>query len=100
MSDGRLPAAPPPRDPSGPVPPPGRRWNLLAIASLVLGVLSFLLSWYGIIGVAAVVTGIIALRQIGATRQRGRWLAGAGVLLGALAVVIVIALVLIGRAAG
>lgn len=58
--------------------PPDSGTNGLAIASLVLGIL-----WMGgAASVAAVITGVVARRQLSRTGQRGDGLAIAGIVLG------------------
>jgi hypothetical protein len=72
------------------------RQNVLAIASFVLGAISLMHAGTLFVdGAAGVVVGIMALRQLGtpppaATRDKGRGLAWAGILLGALSLVIAV----------
>jgi hypothetical protein len=72
------------------------RQNVLAIASFVLGAISLLHAGTLFVdGAAAVVLGVMALRQLRtrpppAARDRGRGLAWAGILLGALSLVIAV----------
>ncbi|MFA7265918.1 MAG: DUF4190 domain-containing protein [Candidatus Nanopelagicales bacterium] len=85
---GGIPAPPPP-PPIGGVPAGGQQANNgLAIASLVVGLVSFLCCSFGFIpGVIAIVLGVIARGQIKTTGQRGDGMALAGIILGAIGVV-------------
>jgi peptidyl-prolyl cis-trans isomerase B (cyclophilin B) len=56
-----------------------RRWNVLAIVSLITGLLA--------LGIVAVVAGHIALRQIRRSGESGRGFAVAGLVLGYLGIV-------------
>jgi len=90
-------------DPSGSIGPAGwsppafRTWNGLSIASFVLGIVW--LFWIGSAG--GLVCGILALRQIGASRgaQRGSALAVIGIVLSSLWLVIGV-FAIIGAVAG
>ena len=94
-----IPAAAPlkaPQTPQAtPMPQGPPRTNGMAIASLVLAIIGFLTSILGIgiiFGVVALILGIIALGQIKANsrQQKGRGMAMAGVILGALSVVMMV----------
>jgi uncharacterized membrane protein len=75
----------PPPGPGYPPPPPAAGTNTLAIASLV----SSLLGWLcGIGPILGLVFGFIALNQIKKTGQGGRGLALAGIIIGAVAIVL------------
>lgn len=65
-------------DPYG-YPPPAGGTNGLALASMVLGICGFLCLVPGLVGI---VLGFVSLPQIRRTRQRGRGMAIAGILLG------------------
>jgi hypothetical protein len=55
--------------------------NAMAVASLVCGILSFIT--LGIIGaIAAIITGVLAQKEIAKTRQKGAGFAKAGLILG------------------
>jgi hypothetical protein len=70
--------------------------NGLAVAALVLGILGFVPP----LGAAAIVLGVMALRQASRRNQGGKGLAIAGIVLGSLAVVSwVVVLVFLARAA-
>lgn len=69
---------------------PYERTNGLAVASLVLGIVSFFFCWAGILtGIVAIVMGIVALNQIKTdASQKGKGLAIAGIVCGSLGVLI------------
>ena len=94
MSD----APPPPEQPAPPQPPAapaGGGTNGLAIASLVLGILSCVC--LGILaGIPAVICGHMALGRIKASGQGGRGLAIVGLVLGYLSIVFTIIFLLMG----
>jgi hypothetical protein len=83
-----------------PEAPRPAKTNTLAIISLVCGILSFPLicCWpIGIpIGIAAVALGFVAQNQITKTREGGGVLATAGIVLGAIMVVVTIILLIVG----
>jgi hypothetical protein len=85
---GQQPGYPPAGAPGGFGQP--QQTSPLAIVSLVLGILSVPCCTFLVLGIAAVVTGVIARRQIDASqgRLKGNGMAMAGVVLGALAIVI------------
>ncbi|GAA1580516.1 MULTISPECIES: DUF1707 and DUF4190 domain-containing protein [Streptomyces] len=84
---GALPAAVPPAFAPHPpplvMPPPQRRVNGLAIASLVMGVMS--LPTFGVSAPGAVITGHIAKAQVRARGEEGAGMATVGLVLGWLA---------------
>ena len=85
------------------VPPgPTGKTNTLAIVSVVCGGLGLPLGCCGVLGLplalAALVCGGIALSQIGKTREQGRGLAITGLALGAVALVLAIAMIVFGAA--
>ena len=73
---------------SGLAPATDRRTNSLAVAALVCSVIP------GLPQLAAIVLGIGALRQIRRTRERGTALAGAGLVIATLALLVTVLLVL------
>ncbi|MGH2819563.1 MAG: DUF4190 domain-containing protein [Actinomycetota bacterium] len=90
----------------GPPPPvaPGYgqpRTNGLAVASMIFGIASLALGvfcYFGILsGPAAIVMGLVARRQIGRSQgtETGAGMALAGIILGAVAVVAVVAFVVL-----
>lgn len=91
-----------PYDPYGPPVPMGT--NNLATASLVTSIIGALLSLFcclgGFLPVVAIVLGIAALNQIRQTNQQGRGLAIAGIVIGAVTVVLLIVLFMVGVAIG
>ncbi|MCU1481367.1 MAG: hypothetical protein JWQ19_2153 [Subtercola sp.] len=83
--------APPPGAPQNPygAPPPGApegRTNVLAIVSLVLGIVSYFTGFFLAIG--AIITGHIALSQIKKTGGKGRGMALGGLILGYVGIVV------------
>ncbi len=82
----------------GPAPAPGR--NGLAVASLVLGIISIPMCFLFVPGLLALIFGIIALNQIkGNPGQSGRGQAIAGLIMGGISLAfIVLAIVLAGDA--
>lgn len=61
--------------------------NSMAVVGLVLGVISLLFNFFGIVGLAAVICSAMGLSQIRQTGQRGKGMAVAGLVLGILAIV-------------
>jgi hypothetical protein len=85
--------------PNYPPPPPGApggygqapsQTSPLAIVSLVTGILGFLCCTFFVLGIAAVVTGFMARKQIAESqgRLKGSGMATAGLVLGVLSIVI------------
>lgn len=75
-----------------PHPAPTQSWNVLAIIGFVLSLLGF--------NIIAIVLGFIALSQIKRTGEKGRGLAIAAIIIGAIAVIIfVIVLIVVAVAA-
>src|ERR1700710_2384837 len=104
-----LPPGPPvpPSDPYGATnpyyaQPPAEKSNVLAIVSLILGIVSYFTGFFLAIG--AVITGHIALGQIKRTGAKGRGMAIAGLILGYVSIlagiVVVIVLIVIFAAIG
>ena len=79
---------------------PQRGGSGLAIAALVLGVLALITSWTvigGVLcGILAIVLGFVALSRAKRGLGRGRGMAITGIVLGALGLVLAIALVSVG----
>lgn len=74
-----------PYQPYTPRPPGGTGGtDGLAITALVLGVVALPMFWIGLVGVSAVVVGIVALTRISRGGRRGRGMAVTGLVLGAL----------------
>jgi len=93
--------APSPPYQSGYPSPPQSRTNGLAIGSLVASILAFPLAFLcGIFGVIAaivgVVLGIVAINQIKQSDEGGRGLAVAGIIVGAVTLLLAVILVLVG----
>lgn len=91
------PAVPAPSPPSGYPPPPATpQQNGLAVASLVLGIVSLACSQC-LTAVPGVILGHIALRQIRASRgtQTGQGLAIGGLVCGYIAIGVTVLLVLV-----
>jgi Domain of unknown function (DUF4190) len=86
----------PPTPPGGygyPPPSQGVGTNGMAVASLVCS----LFGWLCLIGpILGLIFGILALNQIRQTGQRGRGMAIAGIVIGALAIAIITALGILG----
>ncbi|MGC3971831.1 MAG: DUF4190 domain-containing protein [Pirellulales bacterium] len=82
-----------------PVAPTGN--DGLAITSLVLGICTIVLGWFCLglpLGIAAIVTGVIALGRLKTNGRQGRGLAIAGIATGAVGIIIsiVIAIIVVG----
>ena len=77
---------PAPQQPGWPAPAPGP--DPLAIVALVLGILALPFFWLFLVGIAAIVFGAVALSRIGRTRRGGKGLAIAGIVLGAVSLVL------------
>jgi prepilin-type processing-associated H-X9-DG protein len=73
-------------DPSEPSPP--RQWSGTALLSLAFGLAGFAIPF--IAGLVAIVTGAVAVRQVRTGNLRGRGLAVAGIVTGALSIVFAI----------
>ena len=103
-------APPPPPPPGGPPsgwnPPPAgparRPGNGAGVAALVLGILALFASWIPIFGlvlpVLAVIFGVVGMRKVRRGEATNREMALAGVILGAIALVISLLATLIGAA--
>lgn len=76
------------------------RFNPLAIVSLILGIVGFFIGLFGIVGAVALVLGLVARSQIARTGQRGRGMALAGIILGAIALVFTIVGLIVGYTHG
>lgn len=80
--------------------------NTLATTSIILGVVSVLsVGLLGVmlaflIGIAAIVTGFISLKQIKEKGQKGQGLAVFGIILGFLPILVVVLLAMLGPAIG
>ncbi|ROQ37444.1 uncharacterized protein DUF4190 [Frondihabitans sp. PhB188] len=100
MSDSTPPAAPPSNDAYAQPGAAAGKLNGLAVASLVVGIVgvTFVLSFYGIPGLVALILGIVSRRQIKATGQRGAGFALAGIILGAIGIVIGILSIILASA--
>ena len=108
------PPPPPPPPPGGgypPPPPPGypapggtgaqRSNNPLAIASLVVSLVGLICCGLGFIpGIVGIVLGVIANKQIAETGQNGAGMAKAGIIIGAVVVVLSIIWLIVGFASG
>lgn len=71
----------------------------VAVAALVIGILSLLTSWFvlgGLGGIIALVLGLVALGRIKRNRSGGRGMAITGIVTGALSIVVAIIVVVIG----
>lgn len=81
----------------GAQPEPRRRGSGMAIAALVLGILALLTCWTVIggilLGVVAIVIGIIALRRVKRGEAEGRPMAIIGIVTGALGLALAVGLV-------
>jgi hypothetical protein len=85
----------PPPEPQAPAAPAGGGTNGLAIASLILGILSMVC--LGLLaGIPAVICGHMALGRIKASGQGGRGLAIVGLVLGYISIVATIIFLLMG----
>jgi len=71
---------------------PARKTNVLAILSLCAGLVSFVVCWLGIFtGIAALVLGLVARRQIRDRDEQGGGMAIAGAITGGLAALLYVA---------
>ena len=87
-------SAPPPPDPYAAYR--SQQTNGLAVASMVLGIVGvFFFIFFGIVSILAFVFGWVAIGQINRSggRQGGKGMAVAGVVLGAIEIVIFVALI-------
>jgi hypothetical protein len=80
---------PPPPPPQYGAPTPATGTNPLAIASLVVSVIS-LFSWLctGLLAIVGIVLGVIAMNQIKQSGQGGHGLALAGIIIGAVSILL------------
>ncbi|SFE52492.1 protein of unknown function [Paenibacillus algorifonticola] len=69
---------------NAPFQPPVQKTNGAAIAALVCGITSFIPFIGVLLGIVAVVMGIVSLNQIPKTREQGRGMAIAGLICGAI----------------
>jgi len=93
MSDAPPPPPPEPQAPAAPAA--GGGTNGLAIASLILGILSIVC--LGILaGIPAIICGHMALKRIKESGQGGRGLAIVGLVLGYISIVLTIIFLLMG----
>lgn len=70
---------------------PAVRTNALAVTSMISSIVGFAFAWTGFLAlgvIVGVITGHIALSQIGRTREKGRGMALAGVIVGWIGVAI------------
>lgn len=96
-SAGGYQAAPGPgywQQPQRPVYAPAAKTNVLAIVSLVAGILWFF--WIG--SFVALICGLVALGQTKARNENGRGIAIAGIVLGAIGIVTLVLIVILGLA--
>lgn len=56
--------------------------NSLAIAGFVTAIISLLLNFWGIVGIVATVLSAVAINQVNKSKERGKGLAIAGVIIG------------------
>jgi hypothetical protein len=87
-----------PRDRFGEEPQPrpaGPRTSGAAIASLVMGIISLVCGFLMILGIPAVITGLVAVRRINQSqgKQTGKGLAVTGIVTGALSTLLLVAFV-------
>lgn len=61
--------------------------NSLAIVGFVLGIISFFLNFFGIVGISAVVVSSIALTQISKNSEKGKVFAILGIIFGAINII-------------
>ena len=61
--------------------------NIMAIVGFILGCVSLLINFWGIIGIAALIFSIVGLTQIKNNGGGGKGLAAAGIILGAVGVI-------------
>ena len=62
-------------------------YNVFAIVGFVLGIISFFLNFFGIVGILAVVFSAIGLSQISKNQQKGKVLAILGIIFGAINII-------------
>ena len=74
---------------------PQQQMNVLAIIGFIVACISFLLNFWGIVGIAAVVLSSLGLIQINKNGEKGKKLAIAGIVLGAISIVYAFILLLI-----
>ena len=76
------------------MPPPTAVWQWhtavgggMAVASMVLGIISMFINPLTILGILALILGLVALPQTAGGVRRGRGMAIAGIILGCIAVI-------------
>lgn len=62
-------------------------YNVFAIVGFVLGIISFFLNFFGIVGILAVVFSAIGLSQIPKNQQKGKVLSILGIIFGAINII-------------
>jgi hypothetical protein len=95
MSDS-MPPAPPTNDAYSAPGTTAGRFNVLAIVSFILGIVGFFVSIFGVVSLVALILGIVSRNQAGKAGQRGRGLALAAIILGAVGVVFTIIGLIVG----
>lgn len=76
--------------------PVSTKTNGFAIAGFVLALVSYILSFYGIVGALGLIFSIVGLVQVNKNHQSGKGLAIAGIVLSVIGVILSIILVVLG----
>lgn len=63
------------------------KWNALALTGFILAVISMVIDFYGIVGITGFVLSIVGFFQVRSRGGRGRGLAIAGIVMGAVAII-------------
>ncbi|WP_338555135.1 DUF4190 domain-containing protein [Paenibacillus sp. KS-LC4] len=82
-----------------PYQPPVKKTNGASIAALVCGIVAFIPFFGGLVAIAAVILGIISLKQISYTKDQGKGMAIAGLICGSVSILLnlmLLFLILIG----
>jgi hypothetical protein len=87
-----------------PPPPPAGASTGLAIASLVLGILSvpcFCFTWFDLpLAIVAIILGVLALNKVKTGQGGGKGMATAGLILGSIGLILALVLIIVGFVAG
>lgn len=65
----------------------GTRYNTFAIVGFVIGILSLLINFFGLVGIAAVIVSVVGLKQVQENNEKGKGLAIAGLVIGIFSVI-------------
>ena len=71
------------------------RYNTLSVVGFVLACISFFLNFWGVVGIAAVISSTLGLIQINKCSEKGKGMAIAGISIGIFSIIYAFVLLLI-----